>query len=63
MVEILLGGKTFQHWHQFKSQATGLPILGVLDEDDKESSREDEDDKGKGQGTEFYKCRYSSWDH
>eukprot|EP00957_Ditylum_brightwellii_P117087 8931043-Ditylum_brightwellii.AAC.1 len=37
----------------------GLPILGVLDEDDKESSGEDKDDeeKGKkGQGTEFCKC-------
>eukprot|EP00957_Ditylum_brightwellii_P123117 9387385-Ditylum_brightwellii.AAC.1 len=31
MVEMLLGGKALQHWRKFKSQATGLPILGVLD--------------------------------
>ena len=41
MVEILLGGKALQHWQQFKSQATGLPILGVLDKDEEESSGED----------------------
>eukprot|EP00957_Ditylum_brightwellii_P069879 5306861-Ditylum_brightwellii.AAC.1 len=31
MVEMLLGGKAYQHWRQFKSQAMGLLILGVLD--------------------------------
>eukprot|EP00957_Ditylum_brightwellii_P127239 9701888-Ditylum_brightwellii.AAC.1 len=36
MVEMLLGGKALQHWQQFKSQSTGLPILGVLDEDEEE---------------------------
>ena len=40
-------GKVLQHWHQFTSQATGLPILGVLDKDEEESSEEDEDDKEK----------------
>eukprot|EP00957_Ditylum_brightwellii_P035340 2680443-Ditylum_brightwellii.AAC.2 len=44
---MLLGGEALQHWQQFKSQATGLLIFGVLDEDGKESSREDEDDKEK----------------
>eukprot|EP00957_Ditylum_brightwellii_P032815 2487615-Ditylum_brightwellii.AAC.1 len=44
---MLLGGKALQHWRQFKSQATGLPILGVLNEDEEESSKEDEDDKEK----------------
>eukprot|EP00957_Ditylum_brightwellii_P199164 15182196-Ditylum_brightwellii.AAC.1 len=48
MVEMLLGGKALQHWHQFKSQATGLSMLGVLDEDEEESSGEEEDDKEKG---------------
>eukprot|EP00957_Ditylum_brightwellii_P191110 14551508-Ditylum_brightwellii.AAC.1 len=33
MVEMLRGGKVLQHWQQFKSQAMGLLILGVLDED------------------------------
>eukprot|EP00957_Ditylum_brightwellii_P206538 15348908-Ditylum_brightwellii.AAC.1 len=47
MVEMLLGGKMLQHWRQFKSQAMGLPFLGVLDGDDKESSREDKDNKEK----------------
>ena len=42
MVEMLLGGKVLQHWHQFKSQVTGLPILGVLDKDEEESSEEDD---------------------
>eukprot|EP00957_Ditylum_brightwellii_P137830 10508397-Ditylum_brightwellii.AAC.1 len=44
---MLLGGKVLQHWQQLKSQATGLQILGVLDEDEEESSGEDEDDKEK----------------
>eukprot|EP00957_Ditylum_brightwellii_P180571 13755070-Ditylum_brightwellii.AAC.1 len=47
MVEMLLGGKVLQYWQQFKSQATGLPILGVLDEDEEESSEEDKDGKEK----------------
>eukprot|EP00957_Ditylum_brightwellii_P104458 7957680-Ditylum_brightwellii.AAC.1 len=47
MVEMLLGGEALQHWCQFKSQVTGLPILGVLGGNDKESSREDEYDKEK----------------
>eukprot|EP00957_Ditylum_brightwellii_P158426 12058381-Ditylum_brightwellii.AAC.1 len=47
MVEILLGGKALQHWRQFKSKATALPILGVLDKDEEESSEEDNDDKEK----------------
>eukprot|EP00957_Ditylum_brightwellii_P010530 797774-Ditylum_brightwellii.AAC.1 len=37
MVEMLLGDKALQHWQQFKSQVTGLPILGVLDEDEESS--------------------------
>eukprot|EP00957_Ditylum_brightwellii_P104207 7936917-Ditylum_brightwellii.AAC.1 len=44
---MLLGGKVLQHWHQFKSQATGLPILGILDKDKEESSEEDGVDKEK----------------
>eukprot|EP00957_Ditylum_brightwellii_P035703 2707231-Ditylum_brightwellii.AAC.1 len=51
MVEMLLGGEALQHWQQFKSQATGLPILGVLDEEDDKSSGEDKDDKEKGKRT------------
>eukprot|EP00957_Ditylum_brightwellii_P072639 5519374-Ditylum_brightwellii.AAC.1 len=51
MVEMLLGGKVLQHWHQFKSWAMGVPILGVLDGDDEESSREDKDDKDKRKRT------------
>eukprot|EP00957_Ditylum_brightwellii_P070583 5362794-Ditylum_brightwellii.AAC.1 len=48
MVEMLLGDKALQHWHQFKSQATDLPILGVLDEGEVESNKEEkEDDKEK----------------
>eukprot|EP00957_Ditylum_brightwellii_P032080 2432556-Ditylum_brightwellii.AAC.1 len=54
MVEMLLGGKVLQHWQQFKSQATGLPILGALDEDEEEGSREegkdDKEKKKKGEG-------------
>eukprot|EP00957_Ditylum_brightwellii_P152987 11645108-Ditylum_brightwellii.AAC.1 len=42
-----LGAKVLQHWLQFKSQVTGLPILGVLDKDEEESSEEDKDDKEK----------------
>eukprot|EP00957_Ditylum_brightwellii_P052567 3985811-Ditylum_brightwellii.AAC.2 len=38
---MLLGGKVLQHWQQFKSQAMGLPILGVLNEDEEESSGEE----------------------
>eukprot|EP00957_Ditylum_brightwellii_P173310 13194228-Ditylum_brightwellii.AAC.1 len=41
MVEMLLGSKALQHWRQFKPQAMGLPILGVLDENE-ESSEEEE---------------------
>eukprot|EP00957_Ditylum_brightwellii_P165178 12576271-Ditylum_brightwellii.AAC.1 len=48
MVEMLLGGKALQHWCQFKSQAMGLSILRVLDEDEEESSGEDKDDEEKG---------------
>eukprot|EP00957_Ditylum_brightwellii_P011040 836751-Ditylum_brightwellii.AAC.1 len=44
---MLLGGKVLQHWCQFKSQAAGLLILGVLDEEDEESSGENGDDKAK----------------
>eukprot|EP00957_Ditylum_brightwellii_P135905 10366177-Ditylum_brightwellii.AAC.2 len=51
MVEILIGGEVLQHWQQFKSQATGLPMLGVLNEDEEESSGEDKDDKEKGKRT------------
>eukprot|EP00957_Ditylum_brightwellii_P006385 484658-Ditylum_brightwellii.AAC.1 len=47
MVEMLLGGNALQHWQQFKSQATALPILGVLDKDKEESSEDDEDDEEK----------------
>eukprot|EP00957_Ditylum_brightwellii_P084945 6459468-Ditylum_brightwellii.AAC.1 len=47
MVEMLLRGKVLQHWQQFKSQATGLPTLRVLDKDKDESSGEDKDDKEK----------------
>eukprot|EP00957_Ditylum_brightwellii_P131206 10007223-Ditylum_brightwellii.AAC.1 len=36
-----------QHWQQFKSQATDLLILGVLDEYKEESSGEDKGDKEK----------------
>eukprot|EP00957_Ditylum_brightwellii_P060284 4578474-Ditylum_brightwellii.AAC.1 len=43
MVEMLLGGKALQHWQEFKSQVTGLPILGVLNRD--EENTEDEDSK------------------
>eukprot|EP00957_Ditylum_brightwellii_P091245 6946912-Ditylum_brightwellii.AAC.2 len=48
MVEMLLRDKALQHWGQFKSPAMGLPILGVIDEDEEESSGEDKDDKEKG---------------
>eukprot|EP00957_Ditylum_brightwellii_P029404 2222781-Ditylum_brightwellii.AAC.1 len=41
MVEMLLGGKALQHWWDFKSQVTGLPILGVLDGE--EENTEDKD--------------------
>eukprot|EP00957_Ditylum_brightwellii_P110498 8427818-Ditylum_brightwellii.AAC.1 len=56
MVEMQLGDKALQHWQQFKSQATGLPILGVIDENEEESSGEDEEDeeekkRGKGQSS------------
>eukprot|EP00957_Ditylum_brightwellii_P026518 2006405-Ditylum_brightwellii.AAC.1 len=44
---MLLGGKVLQHWQQFKSQAMGLPMLGVFDEDDKESSKADKDGEEK----------------
>eukprot|EP00957_Ditylum_brightwellii_P110198 8405749-Ditylum_brightwellii.AAC.1 len=44
---MLLGGKALQHWQQFKSQATGLPILVVLDEDEESSGEEEEEDKEK----------------
>eukprot|EP00957_Ditylum_brightwellii_P175345 13348366-Ditylum_brightwellii.AAC.1 len=44
MVEMLLGGKGLQHWQQYKSHATGLLILVVLNEDEDESSREKEED-------------------
>eukprot|EP00957_Ditylum_brightwellii_P085520 6504890-Ditylum_brightwellii.AAC.1 len=47
MVEMLLWGKVLQHWQKFKSQATGLPILGNLDKDEEESSKEGKDDKEK----------------
>eukprot|EP00957_Ditylum_brightwellii_P187530 14281313-Ditylum_brightwellii.AAC.1 len=56
MVEMLLGGKSLQHWQQFKSQAMGLLILGVLDEDEESSKEEEESDKGekeKKQGQSF----------
>eukprot|EP00957_Ditylum_brightwellii_P159329 12127928-Ditylum_brightwellii.AAC.1 len=43
MVEMLLGGKTLQHWQDFKSQVTGLPILGVLGVE--EENTEDKDEK------------------
>eukprot|EP00957_Ditylum_brightwellii_P119778 9138490-Ditylum_brightwellii.AAC.1 len=46
MVEMLLGGEALQHWRQFKYQAMGLPILGVLDE--REESSEEEEDKERG---------------
>eukprot|EP00957_Ditylum_brightwellii_P180118 13720683-Ditylum_brightwellii.AAC.1 len=48
---MLLGGNVLQHWQQFKSQATSLPILGVLNEDDKESEGEEEDCKEKRKRT------------
>eukprot|EP00957_Ditylum_brightwellii_P073746 5604673-Ditylum_brightwellii.AAC.1 len=51
MVEMLLGGEVLQHWRQFKSQTMGLPILGVLDGNDKESSGEDKDDEEKRKRT------------
>eukprot|EP00957_Ditylum_brightwellii_P096988 7385860-Ditylum_brightwellii.AAC.1 len=38
---------TNHHWQQFKSQAIGLPILGVLDEDEEKSSGEDKDGREK----------------
>eukprot|EP00957_Ditylum_brightwellii_P136726 10426515-Ditylum_brightwellii.AAC.2 len=47
MVEMLLGGKALQHWQQFKSQAMGLPMLGVLDEDEESSEEEEENDKAE----------------
>eukprot|EP00957_Ditylum_brightwellii_P034351 2606290-Ditylum_brightwellii.AAC.1 len=47
MVEMLLGGKALQHWQQFKSQAMGLPILGVLDECEESSKQEEENDKAE----------------
>eukprot|EP00957_Ditylum_brightwellii_P133267 10162126-Ditylum_brightwellii.AAC.1 len=54
MVEMLLGGTVLQYWQQFKSQAMGLPILGVLDGDEEESSgeekEEDEEKKKKDKG-------------
>eukprot|EP00957_Ditylum_brightwellii_P029019 2192575-Ditylum_brightwellii.AAC.1 len=46
MVEMLLGGKALQHWRQFKSQATDLPILGYLD--GSEESSEEEEGKERG---------------
>eukprot|EP00957_Ditylum_brightwellii_P165794 12622717-Ditylum_brightwellii.AAC.2 len=49
MVEMLLRSKILQYWQQFKSQATRLLILGVLDEEDEESSRKEQDDKEKGE--------------
>eukprot|EP00957_Ditylum_brightwellii_P123871 9442699-Ditylum_brightwellii.AAC.1 len=45
---MLFGGKALQHWRQFESQATGLPILGVLDKSEETS----EDKEGKERGTE-----------
>eukprot|EP00957_Ditylum_brightwellii_P081228 6178993-Ditylum_brightwellii.AAC.1 len=53
MVEMLLGSEALQHWQQFKSQAKGLLILGVLGEDEEESSGEDKDDKEKGKRTRY----------
>eukprot|EP00957_Ditylum_brightwellii_P187847 14302417-Ditylum_brightwellii.AAC.1 len=47
MVEMLLRGKALQHWQRFKSQGTGLPILGVLDEEDEDNSGEGGNDKEK----------------
>eukprot|EP00957_Ditylum_brightwellii_P005687 433560-Ditylum_brightwellii.AAC.1 len=47
MVEMLRGDEALQHWQQIKSQVTGLPILGVLDEEDEKSSEEDKDDEEK----------------
>eukprot|EP00957_Ditylum_brightwellii_P099166 7553083-Ditylum_brightwellii.AAC.1 len=41
MVEMLLGGKALQHWQEFKSQVTGLPILGVLDGDEENTKDKD----------------------
>eukprot|EP00957_Ditylum_brightwellii_P085003 6463329-Ditylum_brightwellii.AAC.1 len=47
MVEMLLGGKFLQYWQQLKPQVMGLPILGVLDEDEESSKEVEENDKEK----------------
>eukprot|EP00957_Ditylum_brightwellii_P128784 9823976-Ditylum_brightwellii.AAC.1 len=52
MVEKLLGSKVLQHWHQLNSQATGLPIWGILDKNEEESSDEDKDGEEKKKNDE-----------
>eukprot|EP00957_Ditylum_brightwellii_P201904 15327735-Ditylum_brightwellii.AAC.1 len=47
MLEMLLGGKVLQHWQQFMFQVTGLPILGVLDENKESSNEEEENNKAE----------------
>eukprot|EP00957_Ditylum_brightwellii_P003247 247443-Ditylum_brightwellii.AAC.1 len=50
MVEMLLGGKVLQHWCQFKSRMTALPILGVLDGDNEDDNEDDNEKKKKDKG-------------